>query len=256
MLPSPSFTEPLPPPIPDPAPIAHWTHTFALFAVLLFTTLTGRMRSLGPIVQSEPHFVRYLSSMLLEWLLLGAVLAGIYRRGPFLLNALRARTQSLWTVLLGGIPVYFFGLAAIAIIGITLLKTPLHGQTNEAVLLAMMPHTPLEYLTWFGVSLTAGVTEELIFRGYLLQQLTAWTRRPVLSIFLAALLFGSVHLYEGLAAILPLAALAVVYGFIVRFMKGDLRTVIVAHTLQDFLVPLLLLLRNQAIHFQSSHHLG
>jgi membrane protease YdiL (CAAX protease family) len=77
----------------------------------------------------------------------------------------------------------------------------------------------------------------------LLRQLTAWTQRPFLAILLASLLFGSVHLYEGLGAILPLAALAIVYGLVVRHFKGDLRAVIIAHTLQDFVVALLLLLR-------------
>lgn len=238
-----------------PAPIAHWTHTVALSVVLLLTTLAGRMRSLVPIEHAQPHLARYLSSMLVEWLLLGSVIAGIYHRGPFLLQALRSRAHSVATTLLGGIPVYIVGLMAIAAVGLSLLKTPLHNKTNEAVVLALLPHGPLEYLGWLGLSLTAGITEELIFRGYLLQQLTAWTRRPYLSIVLAALLFGSVHLYEGLGAILPLAALAIVYGLVVRYMRGDLRTVIVAHVLQDFLVPFLVLARDHALSYQHTHHL-
>ncbi len=252
---APPFAGPAPPPpVPPPAAIAPWAHTVALFAVLLLTTLAGRMRSLVPVEHAEPHTVRYLTSMLVEWLLLGSVIAGIYRRGPFFWDAFRNRAYSSWTALFGGIPVYFLGLVGILAVGLLLLKTPLHNHTNEAVVLAMVPRTALEYLGWFGVSLTAGITEELIFRGYLLQQLTAWTRRPYLAIVLAALLFGSVHLYEGLAAILPLAALAVVYGLVVRWMKGDLRAVIVAHTLQDFLVPFLLKLHDWALRYTQTHH--
>ena len=248
-----------PPPIPAPAPIAHWTHTVALFAVLLLTTLAGRLRSLAPIEHAEPHYVRYFSSILIEWLLLGAVVAGIYRRGPFLLNAFRIRTgpdrtYSAPTAYVGGVAVYLLGLVAIVLVGVALLKTPLHNKTNEAVVLAMMPHRPLEYLAWAALSLTAGITEELISRGYLLQQITAWTQRSYLAIVLSALLFGSVHLYEGLAAILPLAALAIVYGLVVRAMKGDLRSVIVAHTLQDALVPVILLVHNHLLRFQQLHH--
>ena len=107
----------------------------------------------------------------------------------------------------------------------------------------MLPHTAVEFLMWFFVSLTAGICEELIFRGYLLQQLTAWTKRPIAAIVLAGALFGCIHLYEGIAAIAPLAALGIVYGLIVHRYKGDLRAVIVAHTLQDFLVALLALAR-------------
>ena len=118
------------------------------------------------------------------------------------------------------------------------------------MILAIAPHTPLEFVVWFGVSLTAGICEELVFRGYLLQQLIAFTGRPVVSVVIAALLFGSVHLYEGLAAVLPLTALALVYGFVVRYCKGDLRAVIIAHTLQDFIVALLIVARPYLEHYQ------
>jgi hypothetical protein len=234
-------TLPVPPP-PDaaPQPIAHWAHTLGLFGVLTLTTIYGHDRAASAPSDSS-HLARYASTALLEWLLLGAVIAGIYRRREFLLGAFRNRANTWGQALGAGVMVYVIGLMAVATIGLALLATPLGHQRNLAYVLAMLPDSPLEFIVWFGVSLSAGICEELIFRGYLLQQLTAWTRKPIASIFLAALLFGSVHLYEGLGAILPLAALAVVYGFAVRHFKGDLRAVIVAHTLQDFLVGFLAL---------------
>lgn len=231
-----------PPPLPDttPRPIAHWAHTLGLFAVLLLTTIYGHHRA-ASVPTNDSHMAHYATTAVVEWLLLGLVLAGIYCRREFLLGALRNRTSTWGQALGSGVMVYVIGLVAIATIGLALLATPLGHQRNVAYVLAMLPSSPLEFVAWFGVSLSAGICEELVFRGYLLQQLTAWTRKPIASIFLAALLFGSVHLYEGLGAILPLAALAVVYGFAVRYFKGDLRAVIVAHTLQDFLVGFLTL---------------
>ncbi len=233
----PAPPSPLPPPVPEVAlrPIAHWTHTLALLGVLSLTTLYGRDRA-ASAPSDVSHVTRYLTSILLEWLLLGAVIAGIYRRREFFLGAFRNRANTFAQTLGIGCAVYVSGFFAIAIVGLALYKTPLFHHRNEAYVLAMLPHSPLDFLVWFCVSLSAGVCEELIFRGYLLQQFTAWTRKPIASVLIAALLFGSVHLYEGLGAILPLAALAVVYGFVVRHFKGDLRAVIVAHTLQDFLV--------------------
>ena len=231
-----------PPPKLDQAarPVAHWTHTLALVAVLSLTTIYGRNRA-AEVMTSTPHATRYLTSIVLEWLLLGSVIAGTYRRREFFIAAFRDRAQT-WAQSLGlGAMVYVIGLTAIAAVGAALYATPLFNQRNEAYVLAMLPHTSLEFCLWFCVSLTAGICEELIFRGYLLQQLTAWTRSSVAAILLAALLFGGVHLYEGLGAVLPLAALAVVYGFAVRQFGGDLRAVIVAHTLQDFLVGFLAL---------------
>jgi len=195
------------------------------------------------VVSHTPRLLRYLSSIGLEWLLLGLVLAGVYRRREFLRTAFRNRARGVLESLGMGVAVYVLGLFAIASVGLVLYLTPFFHRRNEAVILAIAPHTPLEFVVWFAVSLSAGICEELIFRGYLLQQLTALSGRPVVSIIVAAMLFGSVHLYEGVAAMLPLAALALVYGFVVRLYKGDLRAVIVAHTLQDFLVAMLVAAR-------------
>ena len=246
------------PPLPDatPRPIAHWTHTLALLFVLALTTIFGRSRAashLAPDVLNASHLFSYATTMLLEWLLLGAVIAGIYRRRDFFaaafLNRANTNAQSLGL----GAVVYILGFIATAIVGLAISLTPLAHHRNIDYVLAMLPRTPLDFLFWFCVSLTAGICEELIFRGYLLQQLTAWSRSPIASIFIAALLFGSVHLYEGLGAILPLAALAIVYGFVVRHFKGDLRAVIVAHTLQDFLVGFLGLARPFLERYQATH---
>ena len=234
---------PTPPPIPaeSPRPIAHWTHTLALVFILLLFTFFGHARSTATAIDATPKVMRYGTSILLEWLLLGAVIAGIYQRRTFFLAAFRSRENTNGSAAAYGLVVYFLGFMAVLVTGAALYFTPLFHKRNQEVVLAMLPHTPLDFLMWFGVSLTAGICEEIIFRGYLLQQLNAWTRRPTLSIILAALLFGSVHLYEGLGAILPLAALAIVYGLVVRHFKGDLRAVVVAHTLQDFIVALIAL---------------
>ena len=191
---------------------------------------------------------RYITSIVAEWLLLGSVIAGIYVRRTFFHTTLLQRIPSIGLVLGLGPAVYISSALALALVRALLQFTPLAHKVNLDVILAMAPHTPLEFLLWFGVSLSAGVCEELIFRGYLLQQFTAWLRSPVAAIVVSGLLFGCVHLYEGLGAILPLATLGIVYGFVVRYFKGDLRAVIVAHFLQDFLVAFLVLAAKHVPH--------
>ena len=234
-----------PPPQPDaqPKPIASWLHTVALFLLLALTTFIGRSRASAPHLYPAALASHYAVTMLLEWVLLALVLSGVRQRRSFLMRGFRDRASTFAQSFALGIAVYLCGLVAIALVSLSLLKTPLAHHRNEAFVLAMLPRSRIEFLLWFGVSLSAGICEELIFRGYLLQQLIAWTRRPALSIVLAAALFGSVHLYEGLGAILPLSALAIVYGLVAYRSDGDLRAVIVAHTLQDFLVGFLGLAR-------------
>jgi len=196
-----------------------------------------------PVNDNSSHLFRYLSAVLFEWLLLGASMAGLYRRREFFELAFTTRAWSLVRSLRLGIAVYLAGFLTIGLVGGALYFTPLFHRRNQAVILALMPRTPSELAAWLFVSLTAGLCEELIFRGYLLQQLSAWTKRPVAAIVLTGVLFGCLHLYEGVAAVFPLAALGILYGFVVRRSHGDLRAVILAHTLQDFLVAFIPLAR-------------
>ncbi|QHN04891.1 CPBP family intramembrane metalloprotease [Granulicella sp. WH15] len=235
--------QPAPPPLVTdavPQPVAPWPHTVALFVVLIASALLGQQRAAG-IANGGTHWYRYGSTVMLSWLLLGSVVAGVYHRGAFFAAALRNRA-STWAHEAGiGVAVYLCGMLTLALVGGLTQLTPLRHKRNEAVVLAMLPHTPLEFVLWLLLSMTAGFCEELIFRGYLLQQFTAWTRRPVLAVILSSAIFGAVHLYEGVGAMLPLMALALLFGFIARQRKGDLRAVMIAHALQDFLVAILAL---------------
>ena len=227
-------------------PIAPAAHTIVFLLLLLLTTIYGHLHAAPALVEATPRLTRFISTVLYEWLLLGSVIAGIYHRGAFFDAAIFKRIPPLATTLLQGAGVYLLGLVAIVAVGAALYQTPLRGMHNDAVLHAMLPQTMPQLALWFLVSLTAGICEELIFRGYLLQQFIAWTGRPMVSVLLAGLVFGSIHLYEGLAAILPIAALGIVYGLIVVRYRGDLRAVMVAHTLQDFLIAIFALARPYA----------
>ena len=242
---------PPPPTVPTssrPAPIAHAAHTLAFLLILLLTTVFGHLRTAPSVMDATPHMTRFLSSILYEWLLLGAVVAGIYHRRAFFTEALASCIPGPAKSMLLGAGIYLAGLFAIGLVSAALAYTPLRSMHNSAILHAMLPGTLPQLAVWFLVSLTAGVCEELIFRGYLQQQFAAWTGRPILSVVLAGIIFGSIHLYEGAAAILPIAALGMVYGFVVLHFRGDLRAVIVAHTLQDFLTALFVYTRSQTVH--------
>jgi membrane protease YdiL (CAAX protease family) len=235
-----------PPRLPtEPAkPIAPWLHTLGIVLLLVAgATFSHRRATIDVATEPSPRIPRYLTSIALEWVLAGLVLVGIRNRGAFLATAFRNRARGFAQSLGFGLAVYWMGFLAIAIVSAGLLATPLGHRRNEAVIGSIAPHSLAEFAVWFLVALTAGVCEEIVFRGYLQQQLTSWLGRPILAIVLAAALFGSVHLYEGAAAVLPLAALGLVYGLVVRHFKGDLRAVIVAHATQDFLVALILLAR-------------
>ncbi len=95
----------------------------------------------------------------------------------------------------------------------------------------LLPHTR-EELRWFAaLSITAGICEELLYRGYAL-----WTFTPSLGLYGAALaiivLFGAGHAYQGPShAIRATAAGAVMTAVVL--LTGSLIPAIVLHALMD-----------------------
>jgi len=69
-------------------------------------------------------------------------------------------------------------------------------------LFALVPHTTAEYRWFFGLSVTAGICEELLFRGFLV-----WLLQPSIGLGWAAavsvIVFGAAHAYQGKAVVRP-----------------------------------------------------
>jgi uncharacterized protein len=217
-----------PPPL---ASIAPWWHTIGLLVFLAVSGIYGV--SIAKYSSPVPYTARFLLSCMSKIVLLGAVIGGVYHRSDFLKRTLLHRACP-WSNEFGtGLIVYFIGIvvASSAVATRILLHQP-HKSMPPAVL-ALFPHTTVEVLVWLVVSLTAGIVEEVLFRGYLLRQLTAWTGRTSVAIAALSILFGAIHLYEGLPAVVALTLLSVLYC-IVTLYRGNIRAVMIAHALQDF----------------------
>lgn len=97
--------------------------------------------------------------------------------------------------------------------------------------LAHAPHTRSELAWWAGVSLSAGVSEELICRGYLL-----WVFQPHLGLWGAAALslvvFAAAHAYNGAAGVLAAAILGAAMTIVV-LVFGSLWPAMAMHVLID-----------------------
>jgi len=124
---------------------------------------------------------------------------------------------------------------------------PITKLFNQKTVRALAPRTGLELLGWLLVSVTAGFCEECVFRGYLLQQFIAAMRKigasarlaAVIAVVATSLLFGSLHVYEGIGGAAIITVLGLVYA-VMALMLGNLRAVIAAHIMQDFFAGLML----------------
>ena len=92
--------------------------------------------------------------------------------------------------------------------------------------------TTLELLIWFSVSATAGISEEIIFRGYLQRQFAGITRSMLAGVLISAAIFGAAHGYEGGPRMILIGIYGLMFGLLAWWRKS-LRPGMIAHAWHD-----------------------
>lgn len=123
------------------------------------------------------------------------------------------------------------------------LATPaLRRRTYDRWVMDMpfLPAKSVEWLHFNFLSLSAGICEEIVFRGffitylYSLLQFLSGTTAQWLAVLVPAIIFGIVHYYQGWKAMLKISLMAILFGYI--FVEtGSLWVLILVHFLVDVL---------------------
>ena len=83
---------------------------------------------------------------------------------------------------------------------------------------------------------SAGVFEEIVYRGYLVNYcwylFEGYNYQQMLSVFLPAFVFSISHFYQGIKAVIKIFVLAVLFGYLFIF-SGSLLIVMIIHFLVD-----------------------
>ncbi|WP_214794895.1 MULTISPECIES: CPBP family intramembrane glutamic endopeptidase [unclassified Exiguobacterium] len=99
----------------------------------------------------------------------------------------------------------------------------------------LLPRTKNEEQAWSAVSVTAGVTEEFIFRGVLLYTISLYIEVPNLTIALiGGALFGMAHAYQGIKGVVTTGIVGFGLGLLYLGI-GVLWPVMVLHVLLDLI---------------------
>ena len=217
--------------------IAAPLHTIMVLGAVAAYSLPGKLRASG--MESGESFNRvrmYEWTLLFEWLLLAFVLVGVRLHGSSLHTVLGQRWQSVTQFFQDlSIGVFFF----IATTLFASMAGPLFGGGTPAnVLNVILPQGPLEKFLWIIVSLTAGICEEAIYRGYLQRQFRALSKNVGAGILLSAACFGAVHAYQGWRMVLQIALLGVFLGALAQWRKST-RPGMISHAIQDSLAMVL-----------------
>ncbi len=226
--------------------------------VLLIVGLSFRGRNRLPAAGGPPGRLTfdYLMSIAYEWTLAAFVLLGIRLRRIPLRRLLGDRRPGLraWAGDFAVALVFW----AIANLTLALGQMLLDGWRSHIGLsriadaaARLAPATAAEMALYLALSVSAGMCEELIFRGYLQQQFIGVTGRAWAGVALAALVFGSAHGYEGAAGVLLIAVYGAMFG-VLALMRRRLRTGMIAHAWHDSIGgAMLVLARHYGLHLAS-----
>jgi membrane protease YdiL (CAAX protease family) len=96
----------------------------------------------------------------------------------------------------------------------------------------LLPKTSTERAVWIVVSITAGICEEVLYRGWLLSLFAATLGSVWLGLLISSIIFGFAHAYQGRPAILGTGAIGAIFGFLF-ILSGSLIPGQVLHAAMD-----------------------
>jgi membrane protease YdiL (CAAX protease family) len=131
-----------------------------------------------------------------------------------------------------------------------LARTQRSGQALALIVAVkeFLPHTARERQLWLLVSLTAGICEEIVFRGFLFVYFFALgtffgQANVIVVVLLSSVLFGFSHIYQGWKGAVGTGVMGIVFAYLYG-ATGSLFLPIVTHILLDarvvFLAPAIL----------------
>jgi len=198
--------------------IAPLWHTGIVLAILAATTLLA-IRTHGTSTAGQNFhggIPLYVSVMFAEWALFYLVYAGTRKR-----IAPRELIGLGWTNRAA------FARGVLITIGFWFIwegsDRAMHrllGPSDTRNVTSMLPRNLLEIFVWMLVSLSAGICEEFVFRGYLQRQFAVLTRSAAAGLVLQAIVFGVSHGYQGWKQVVIISVLGALFGLLALWRKS------------------------------------
>jgi membrane protease YdiL (CAAX protease family) len=171
----------------------------------------------------------YLTVGLMDWALLYYCWTAVHGWGGNLATLSGGRWTSWKSVAVDmGIALPFWVLWEAAAWGVHWLLGPGTAKTVDSLL----PQSLSEIVVWIGVSITAGICEELAFRGFLQRQFHALTGNIALAVLAQGVVFGLFHAYQGWQNVFVISVLGVLCGALAAWRR-NLRVNIITHAWSD-----------------------
>jgi membrane protease YdiL (CAAX protease family) len=218
-----------------PRRIAPLWHTAVLIlAILLLSVASSGRQHL--VTNSRTRVLQYLLTLTWEWLLFVYCVWGARKSGTGLRELVGGRWHEIEDVLIDLLTAAGFWVAAMIALSLAARLLHLAGGNQlddvQRQIGSLVPRSAREVVLWILLSLTAGICEEVVFRGYLQRQLAALTRNVWAGIVVSGFIFGCAHGYEGVRRMMLVGIYGMMFGLLAHFRRS-LRPGMIAHAFHD-----------------------
>lgn len=227
-----------------PKQIASWGWLAGFFAICAGTVLMGFLAQHAPtggaaatpdqLAGHSQAITIYLSLLAMEWALLYYCWAGVRRYGGNLIALSGARWKS-WRDLAVDLAIAlpFWAIWEGVAYGVHwLIDSRVITSAAAKTVDSLLPKSLTEIVLWIALSMTAGICEEMAFRGFLQRQFHALTGNLAVAVVAQGVVFGLFHAYQGWKNVAVISVLGVLYGSMAAW-RGNLRVNIVTHAWGD-----------------------
>jgi membrane protease YdiL (CAAX protease family) len=225
-----------------PEQIASWAHLAGFLLIgagvvalgfLAQHAPSGGGAAPGQLASHSKAIQIYVTVGLMDWALLYYCFGGVHHRGGSFWALAGGRWSSWKSVAVDlAIALPFWVLWTGTAYGVHRLLAGTEGPGSAKTVDSLLPQSLLEIVVWIGVSITAGICEEMAFRGYLQRQLHALSGSMVVAVLAQGLVFGLFHAYQGWRNVAVISVLGVLYGALAAW-RGNLRVNIITHAWGD-----------------------
>jgi uncharacterized protein len=232
-------------PAPTSLEVAHETPQIASWRHLAgFLLIGATMVGLGLLAQHAPTLAGadpdqlgrhsqavyiYLVAIFMDCALLYYCWIGVHRCGGNLETLSGARRTSWKSIAVD------FGIALpswLLLRGTASYVYWLLGPNSAKTVDGLLPQSLLEVVLWIATSISAGICEEMAFRGYAQRQFHALTGSIVVAVLIQGVVFGLFHFYQGWKSVVVISLLGVMLGALAAWRR-DLRANIIVHAWAD-----------------------
>jgi uncharacterized protein len=224
---------------------APWWHTAILLVFLVLTSFSTAKAVHAGMVGSVGKISRFIETIVMQWLVVLFIWWGLRMRGRKLRDVIGRTWKTAEDAMMDFFFAGAFWMGSLGVLWVlqVLINLGSHASTKQQAqermrdLAIVAPETVHELLLFFAVAFTAGICEEIIFRGYLQKQFAFLSRNAALGVLLSAAFFGMAHGYQGPQQMILLACYGALFGVLAHYRRSVLPGMI-THAWQDSIAGL------------------